>query len=337
MKNNLLARLGVVLVATAGIAIGPVLSDTAIRDKFARPLTIPFPNDRAYDPQIATLGKMLYFDPRLSGAQNMSCSSCHNPSFGWETPVETAVGAMNTRLGRHAPTIINMAWVHPYFWDGRADTLEEQAAGPITAEVEMNATFEEVIHRLGQVDGYREWFNRLFPDEGISQHTITLAIATFERTVISGWSTFDRWVEGDEDAISDAAKRGFDLFVGKASCVACHAGWNFTDNAFHDIGLYTQDIGLAARKPDDPYAMHAFKTPGLRNIALRAPYMHNGSIGTLRDVVAHYASGGLRRPSLSPDMTSLDLSEQDIDDLVAFLETLTEEATEVPTPILPAN
>jgi cytochrome c peroxidase len=130
-------------IAVLGVLLPghPAQSTTDLRSSFARPLTIPFPEDRPYDPQIATLGKMLYFDPRLSGAQNMSCASCHNPSFGWETPVETAVGAMNTRIGRHAPTILNMAWVRPYFWDGRAATLEEQAAGPITAEIEMNATF----------------------------------------------------------------------------------------------------------------------------------------------------------------------------------------------------
>ncbi len=326
-------------LAVLGVSMpgNPAHSTSDTRAAFGRPLTIPFPEDRPYDPQIATLGKMLYFDPRLSGAQNMSCASCHNPSFGWETPVATAVGAMNTRIGRHAPTILNQAWVHPYFWDGRADTLEEQAAGPITAEIEMNATFEEVIARLDAVEQYRDWFLRIFPGEGITQHTITLSIATYERTVVSGWSPFDRWVEGAEDAISAEAKRGFELFVGRAQCATCHEGWNFTDNQFHDIGLPTDDIGLAALAPDDTQAMHAFKTPGLRNISLRAPYMHNGSVATMTDVLFHYASGGIPRPSLSPDMVTFDLTQRDIDDLEAFLETLTEEVTEVPTPVLPAN
>lgn len=313
----------------------PGLADIA--ERFQRPLTIPFPLDRPYDPQIATLGKMLYFDPRISGAQNMSCASCHNPSFGWETPVDGAVGAMNTRLGRHAPTILNQAWVHPYFWDGRADTLEEQAAGPITAEVEMNATFDEVILRLDQVEEYRRWFERLFPGEGISENTITLSIATYERTVVSGWAPFDRWIEGDSDAISEAAKRGFELFIGEAECVACHTGWNFTDNQFHDIGLPTDDIGRAEFDPYDVEARFAFKTPGLRNISLRAPFMHNGSVETMADVIVHYSTGGIQRPSLSPQMVDFELTPQDISDLVAFLDTLTEEVTEVPTPVLPAN
>ena len=312
-----------------------VLSDG--RADFRRPLDIPFPLDRPYDPQIATLGKMLFFDPRVSGAQNMSCASCHNPSFGWETPVDGAVGAMNTQLDRHAPTVLNQAWVHPYFWDGRADTLEEQAAGPITAAVEMNATFEQVVARLEQVSGYREWFERLFPGQGISQETITLSIATYERTIVSGWAPFDRWVEGDETAISAAAQRGFELFIGDANCAVCHTGWNFSDNQFYDIGLPTDDVGRLALEPENETQRHAFKTPGLRNIALRSPFMHNGSLHSLHDVLDHYASGGIQRPSLSPFMVSFAMDDQDIDDLVAFLESLTESTTEVPTPVLPAN
>lgn len=330
-----LGRFCMVLALIAGA--NPSWADNPLKEAFRRPLEIPFPADQPYDPRIATLGKMLYFDPRLSGAQNMSCASCHSPSFGWETPVDRAVGAMNTPLRRHAPTILNQAWVAPYFWDGRADSLEEQAEGPITADAEMNATFAQVERRLGEVNEYRFWFDRLFPDEGISRTTITRAIATYERTVVSGWAPFDRWVDGDETAISEAAKRGFALFVGEAQCAACHVGWNFSDNAFHDIGLPTDDVGRAALDNDDPFALHAFKTPGLRNISLRAPFMHNGSLATLQDVVRHYATGGLPRPSLSPSMVSQSISQQGIDDLVAFLDTLTEQTIEVPMPVLPAN
>ena len=326
--------LGVTLAGAIGAGSAAAADD---KSAYARPLTIPFPEEAPYDPQVATLGKMLFFDPRLSGAQNMSCASCHNPSFGWETPVEKAVGASNEPLPRHAPTVINGAWVDKFFWDGRAATLEDQAAGPITAPAEMNATFDEVVERLSAVDGYATWFERLFPGEGITQGTITRAIATYERTIVAGWSPFDRWVEGEEDAISDEAKRGFELFTGKAKCNACHVGWNFTDNAFHDIGLPTDDIGRAGLDPDDPLAQHAFKTPGLRNVALRAPYAHNGMLPDLETLVAHYASGGIERPSLSPAMAAFDLADGDIEALVAFLESLTEEQTEVPTPILPAN
>jgi cytochrome c peroxidase len=323
------------------VSIGLTLAGAAaaedLRDAFRRPLSIPFPADAPYDPAIATLGKMLYFDPRLSGAQNMSCASCHNPSFGWETPVETAIGAANVPLGRHAPTIVNAAWVAPLFWDGRAADLEAQAEGPITAEVEMNATFPQIVKRLNRIDEYVTWFDRLFPEEGISRPTILRAIATYERTVVAGWSPFDRWVEGDEDAISDAAKRGFELFTGEARCSSCHSGWNFTDNGFHDIGMPTEDIGRAALDASNPMARHAFKTPGLRDIGLRAPYMHAGQVPDLHAVVRFYASGGVARPSRSPMIRRLDLADDEVNDLVAFLETLTSSGSEVPTPVLPAN
>ena len=309
----------------------------ADRSDFRRPLEIPFPEHAPYNPLVATLGKMLYFDPRLSGAQNMSCASCHNPSFGWEVPVGGAVGAQNAPLGRHAPTILNMAWVSPYFWDGRAATLEEQAAGPITADVEMNAPLSDVVERLAAIEAYAEGFARAFPGEGLTEKTILTAIATYERTVVSGWSPFDRWVEGDETAISEQAKRGFQLFVGKAHCADCHTGWNMTDNRFHDIGMDTDDVGRAALDPDNALAKHAFKTPGLRNIAYRSPYTHNGSVYDLEEIIRHYMTGGIQRPSLSPLMRPLQLSENEVDDLLAFLETLTAEEAAVPTPVLPTN
>lgn len=307
------------------------------KQDFARPATIPFPDHAPYDPQIATLGKMLFFDPRLSGAQNMSCASCHNPSFGWEVPVETAIGAANTPLGRHAPTLINAAWIDSFFWDGRAASLEDQAVGPITAAVEMNAKFPDIVERLSEIDEYADWFDRLFPADGVSRDTVLRAIGTYERTIVSGWSDFDRWVEGDDDAINASAKRGFELFVGDGHCAVCHTGWNFTDNQFHDIGIATEDIGRAALEPDNPYARHAFKTPGLRNISLRAPYMHAGQLSTLEEVVWHYASGGVERDSRSPAVFAFDITEQDVEDLVAFLHSLTDDQTEVPNPILPAN
>jgi cytochrome c peroxidase len=327
----------IVLSALLGLIATAAAANEGKHLEFVRPTSIPFPADAPYNPQIATLGKMLFFDPRISGAQNMSCASCHNPSFGWETPVETAVGAMNEPLGRHAPTILNSAWVAHFFWDGRAATLEEQAAGPITAAVEMNATLEEVVDRLSQVAEYTHWFDRLFPETGLTADNILLSIATYERTVVSGWAPFDDWVAGDADAVSESAKRGFDLFVGKANCASCHSGWNFTDNAFHDIGLRTEDVGRAALEPNNPQAQFAFKTPGLRNIALRAPFMHNGQVPDLHAVIAHYATGGFERPSLAPQMSPLELTPEDLDDLVAFLETLTESETILPTPILPAN
>lgn len=320
------------LIWTAQSLAGP-----AGLDMFRRPDTVPFPADAPYNREIATLGKMLFFDPRLSGGQNISCSSCHNPSFGWEAPVPKAIGAANTPVARHAPTILNAAWVTPLYWDGRARSLEEQAVGPITATDEMNATFDGIIARLSAVREYKSWFERLYPGRGISKETVLKTLATYQRTIVSGVASFDRWAEGDETAVSDAAKRGFALFTGRANCASCHTGWMFTDNRLHDIGLQTSDLGAGGLQPQDPDMNFRFKTPGLRNIALRAPYMHDGSLNSLREVIRHYAGGGARAGSRVPEIGGFAISEQDIADLTAFLETLTDNETDVPTPILPAN
>jgi len=331
----------VIAAASALAVIACVCSTTALsgslssKESFRRPSEIPFPEQAPYSLHRATLGKMLFYDPRLSGAQNMNCASCHNPSFGYETPVPTAIGAANQPLGRHAPTILNQAWTPHLFWDGRAASLEDQAAGPITARVEMNGTFPEIIRRLNAIEEYRSWFERLYPGEGITRATILTSIATYERTVMSGVAPFDRWVEGDEEAISLAAKRGFELFVGKAQCSTCHSGWNFTDHAFHDTGLPGDDMGRAEYEPDNLYARHAFKTPGLRNLTYRAPFMHDGSLSDLQAVLTHYQSGGIARPSLSPLMLSIQLGEGGRDDLLAFLRSLTAEKTDTPIPVLP--
>lgn len=172
------------------------------KSKYRRPTSIPFPDEAPYSPQMATLGKMLFFDPRLSGKQNLSCASCHNPSFGFEVPVPGAIGATNKPLARKAPTVLNAAWIPTFFWDGRAPNLETQAMGPITADAEMDGKFPEIIVRLKGTPEYQAWFGRLFPREGVTQDNILTAIATYERTVVSGWAPFDRWIEGDSAAIS---------------------------------------------------------------------------------------------------------------------------------------
>lgn len=310
-------------------------AQSADRSEFKRPHEIPFPADNPYTLEKAALGKALFFDARLSGAENMNCASCHNPSFGWEVRVKTAVGSQNTRLPRRAPTILDVAWVQPFFWDGRALTAEEQTKGPIENPAEMNMPFATAVANLSAIDGYKEWFSHVFPTEGVTAETIAKSIATFERTVVAGRAPFDRWVDGDDTALSPAQKRGFALFVGKANCAACHSGWNFTDNKFHDTGLADDDIGRGKIEPENPKAQHAFKTPTLRDIGRRAPYMHNGELATLNDVVMHYASGGVDRPSLDPFMKPLDMSDRDISDLIAFLDSLTGARQVVPLPVLP--
>lgn len=326
--------LKMLLVLTATICLSSVSRAANLAD-YKRPLEIPFDGVAPYSLQLATVGKMLFFDPRLSGARNFTCASCHNPSFGFEAPVETSVGAAGTPLTRQAPTVLNSAWVSPLFWDGRAATLEDQAAGPITAEVEMNGDFHQIVTDLMDVPEYVAWFDEIFPEDGVTAQNILTAIATYERTIVSPWAPFDRWVDGDEMAVSTSAKRGFALFTGKAQCAECHTGWNFTDNLFHDIGLETDDPGRAALDEDDPKALHAFKTPGLRNTLYRAPYMHNGKMKTMSDVIKHYIKGGAKRVSLSDKMRPVVLDARDVVDLTVFLETLTAEQQDLALPTLP--
>ncbi|MEM6498650.1 MAG: cytochrome c peroxidase [Pseudomonadota bacterium] len=330
------------LVWTTLVSFGLSLSlaasaeaETKLKSMYKMPDVIPFPADNPYTSEKAALGKALFFDPRLSGDQNMTCASCHNPSFGWEVSTKTSVGALSTKLKRQAPTILNLAWRAPFFWDGRSMSAEDQALVPIENPAEMNLPIAVAVERLNAIKGYKAWFAKVFPQRKIAPTTIAAALATYERTIVSNYSPFDQWIDGDEKAISQSAKDGFDLFVGRARCAACHTGWNFTDNKFHDIGTTDDDIGRAAVAPNEPVSKFACKTPSLRDIAKRAPYMHAGQIETLRDVVIHYMGGGIDRPSRSPLFEPVDLSDDDINNMVAFLESLTGARQTVPLPVLP--
>lgn len=330
-----------VSIALACFLIAPsasVMADDGLarlKAPYKRPVQIPFPPENPYTPEKAALGKALFFDPRLSGAKNMNCASCHNPSFGWEVPVKTAVGSKNVHVSRQAPTVLNTAWNGPFFWDGRAATAEDQAKGPIESPAEMNLPLGEAVTRLSVIPDYKAWFARVFPQAGITPDTIVAALATFERTVVASYAPFDAWIDGNEDAISASAKSGFRIFIGTGKCVACHTGWNFTDNKFHDIGTPTNDIGRAAIDPGNPFAKYAFKTPTLRDTAQRAPYMHNGEVETLEEVMKQYVTGGIKRPSRSPLMQPVSLTQSEIEDVIAFMRSLTGSRQVVALPILP--
>ena len=333
--KSLLAAVAWLLLGSCGLASAADADIATLKLSYRRPTAIPFPEQAAYSPQMATLGKMLFFDPRLSGAQNLSCASCHNPSFGFEVPVAGAIGSANTPLPRKANSILNAAWTPIFFWDGRAKDLEAQAVGPITTPAEMNGKFPEIVGRLKNVPEYQSWFDRLFPGSGVSKDNVLTAIATYERTVVAGTAPFDRWVEGDATALTPAAQHGFQLFNGKAGCSACHTGWTFTDNKFHDIGLPTEDIGRGKFEPANLQAQFAFKTPGLRNLIYRAPFGHHGQFADLQAIVDFYMTGGLDRPSKSPLMKPLTLDQTEVQDLIAFLKSLTAEKTETALPNLP--
>ena len=189
------------------------------------------------------LGKRLYFDTRLSVTSAQSCASCHNPGFGWGDGLAVGVGHGMAKLGRHSPTVVNAAWGAIFMWDGRLANLEEQALGPIQSPGEMNMPIEQLMERLTSIAEYKPLFAEAFPGEDMSAKTLAKAIATYERTVVSERAPFDDWIEGNEQAISEDAKRGFALFNGKARCSSCHEGWNFTNDGFQDIGLPSEDVG----------------------------------------------------------------------------------------------
>ncbi|WP_407156971.1 cytochrome-c peroxidase [Bradyrhizobium sp. STM 3557] len=307
----------------------------ALKALYRRPLTIPFPKDNPYTPEKAALGKTLYFDTRLSVASAQSCASCHSPSFGWGDGLAVGVGHGMNKLGRHSPTVVNAAWGAIFMWDGRLATLEEQALGPIQSPGEMNMPLDQLMQRLSAIPEYKPRFASVFPKEGMTPQTLARAIATYERTIVSERAPFDAWIDGDEKAISEEAKRGFALFNGKAQCAACHEGWNFTNDGFQDIGLPSKDVGRGEYAPGVIKMQHAFKTPGLREIARRAPYMHDGSLATLEQVVDHYDGGGVDRPSRSDLMHPLGLTVQEKADLVAFLKSLSSNLAPTAAPVLP--
>lgn len=307
----------------------------ALKAQYRRPSMIPFPKENPYTPEKAALGKKLYFDTRLSLTSAQSCASCHSPGFGWGDGLAVGVGHGMVNLGRHSPTIINAAWSTIFMWDGRLPTLEEQALGPIQAAGEMNMKLDQLMERLATIPEYKPMFEAAFPREGMKPGTLAQAIATYERTVVSERAPFDAWIEGDEKAISAEAKRGFELFNGKALCAACHEGWNFTNEGFHDIGLPSKDVGRGEYLPAVIKMQHAFKTPGLREITRRSPYMHDGSLATLEQVIEHYDHAGVDRPSRSDLMRPLGLTAQEKADLVAFLKTLTSELGPTAVPVLP--
>lgn len=321
--------------AMAAGAIKPSEEDIA---KYLRPAAVPQPADNLMTPERVELGKFLFFDPRLSGSNFISCATCHNPALGWSDGQPTAIGHGMGQLARSTPTILNTSYQTFQMWDGRERTLEEQALGPIEAGGEMAQPMHELIPELKAIPKYAVMFEAAYPGEGLTKETLAKALASFERTVVSMDSAFDRWLKGVDTAMNDSAKRGFELFKGKANCAACHSGFNFTDNGFHNIGLPDS-------KDDGRYLIKkvavlkgAFKTPTLRDIALTAPYMHNGQYSTLADVVAHYNRGGDKNPGhLSPNMKPLNLSKAEQQDLVEFLKSLTGDPMAFVVPQLPVN
>jgi len=317
---------GFVSLATAGVVAALLTTAASAKEdlsKWLRPDTVPAPKDNQITPERIELGKFLYFDTRLSRDNTVSCATCHNPSLGWSDGQPKAIGIEGRQGPRNSPTVINTAYQRHQFWDGRAKSLEEQALGPIQADVEMDMDLDKLVERLNGIKGYRDLFEKAYPGEGITKDTIAKAIATFERTVVSTEAPFDKYIKGDEKAISANAKKGFALFTGKGKCNNCHDGFNFTDGSFHNLGLGDGDIGRYKLKKRAAW-FHAFKTPTLRDVTLTGPYFHDGSVKTLEEATAICGNGG-RFPNsknLSPLIEDRGLTPKEIRLIVDFLKTL---------------
>ena len=283
--------------------------------------TIEYPDDEEHSDFEIYLGKVLFFDNRLSFNNKQSCATCHNPDLGFGDGLKKGRGAKGNVLERNTPHLYNLAWNSVFFWDGRAASLEEQALIPLTSPKEMNMTIEILIPKLKNVPYYEKMFRMVYKDEGITKDTIARALAAFERSIIVDNTPFDQYMNGDKIAMSPAQIRGMELFQGKARCTECHDGPNFTNDAFHNIGVGGNDQGR--KKIDRSANLGAFKTPGLRNTLLTAPYMHDGSLGTLEEVIDFYDKGGTHKENLDKLMQPLNLSADEKSDLIAFLGALT--------------
>jgi cytochrome c peroxidase len=271
------------------------------------------------------LGKKLYFDTRLSKDNTISCATCHDPAMGWSDAGPTSAGIAGQRGGRRSPPVSNAAYNLLQFWDGRSPTLEEQAKGPIANPIEMGNTHEVMIRTVSDIPGYVGEFRQVFGSSPVTIDQVAQAIAAFERTVVTTDSPFDRLVRGDQTALTHEEMQGLEIFNGKGHCTACHWGGNFSDGRFHNLGVEPIDPA----KPDggrfdvtrDSADFGAFKTPTVRDAALRAPYMHTGREKTLEDVVRLYnRGGGGDDANLDPIMVPLGLSESEVRALVTFMK-----------------
>ena len=300
---------------------------------------IPQPADNPITQEKVELGAKLFFDPRLSGSNMMSCATCHHPKMGFSDREPLFLGDTGHRGPRRSQSAQNLAWATTFFWDGRASSLEEQAMMPITSPEEMNQEVRQLLAELREA-GYYPYFQKAFGMRAqINMTTISQAIASFERTLVSVNSPFDRYMSGDRTAMNASQIRGKEVFETKGQCITCHFGPNFTDDGFHNIGIDTTDAGRYNLLPI-PFMKYAFKTPGLRDIAFRAPYFHNGSAATLEEVVELYDEGGrdFMRDLPNIAIQPLGLTIQEKRDLVAFMEALTGTGVyDYPVPSLPVH
>ena len=286
------------------------------------------PKDNLMTKEKVELGRLLFFDKRLSANNTIACANCHIPALAFTDGQPVSTGINNQQGGRSAPTAINRGFSTAQFWDGRAATLEDQSIGPFANLIEHGfVSHDQLIDKINTIQGYKKLFNDIYGVDRLTKENVGRAIASFQRTLISGNSPFDKFdYDGDQKAISESAKRGKNLFFDKARCNLCHMGVNFSDEKFHNIGIGwdasdTLDLGRY-RVSKSEKDLGAFKTPTLREISKTAPYMHDGRFATLEDVIDHYNKGGVKNPFLDNQIVPLDLSKEEIKDLIAMLRSL---------------
>ncbi len=312
---------------------------------------VPTPEDNPLTKAKADLGQRLFQDAGLSGDGSVSCQTCHLPDHGFAvaTPLGPAYPSKVER--RNSPTLVNVAYNEPLIWDGRAPTLDKQALGPIGNVLHMNNNLDLMIETMKTDDSYVAAFQKAFGDGAVTAGRVAKALGSYERTLVFDDSPLDRYMDGDTGALGDAARRGLELFVGKANCIACHNGPNLTDNAFYNLGVPDARVvgnpeilasirfdakrtgypGWAELKEDPGRAqitkkaedLGAFRTMGLRNIEESSPYMHNGAFETPEAVVRFYDAGGGEHPNKTPILRPLNLNDREVSDLVAFMRALT--------------
>jgi cytochrome c peroxidase len=312
------------------MALGALLGGCGSDELVTVPPSFPkmkVPADNALTRERVDLGKRLFFDPQLSRTGEVSCASCHPQQNAFADPRKVSAGVEGRVGTRNAPPLFNLAWNTSFFWDGGVKTLEQQVIGPITNPLEMDMKMEEVVNRVSADDAYVRQFEAAYDGEP-SPELVTKAIASYMRTLVSGESRYDQFQEGEEWALNEAEKRGKELFFSeRAECFHCHVGFNLTNNGFHNNGIRPDDPDLGRELVTERESDRGkFKVPSLRNVGVTAPYMHDGSLATLEEVVEHYAKGGQGHPNTDATIHPLDLTEQEKADLVAFLRALTDEA-----------
>ena len=338
-------KAGIVLLVAAGLAVP--LSGAAAPKQAAKtpavggePFVLPellgledantfVPKENPLTAKKVELGRLLFFDKRLSKNNTIACASCHIPALAFTDGQPVSTGIHRLQGGRSAPASINRVFSKAQFWDGRAATLDDQSVGPLVSPVEHGfINHDEMVKKLKGIEGYRRLFKDAFGGD-ITTEAVGKAIASFQRTILSGNSPADRFdVGGDQQALAEDAQRGLALFRAKARCTRCHSGFNFSDEKFHNLGIgwdtNTVDLGryMETKNPED---IGAFKTPTLREISRTAPYMHDGRFATLEDVVNFYNQGGIKNPHQDNTIIPLELTADEQHDLVAFLRSLSGE------------